>query len=230
MKIHGLNKTTLLDYPGYVAAAVFTGGCNFQCPFCHNRDLVLYPNTQPCIPEEDIFSFLKKRKGIVTGVCITGGEPTLQPDLKEFLAKIKEIGLQVKLDTNGYRPEIVKDIIADGLADYVAMDMKSCRTEYGKAAGRADIDVSKIEESVSILMEGRTEYEFRTTVVKELHTKEIMEEIGKWICGCKAYYLQSYEENENVICKGFHTCTKKELEEFKRIMETYVNHVEIRGV
>ncbi len=154
----------------------------------------------------------------------------MQPDLKEFLAKIKEIGLQVKLDTNGYRPEIVKDIIADGLADYVAMDMKSCRTEYGKAAGRADIDVSKIEESVSILMEGRTEYEFRTTVVKELHTKEIMEEIGKWICGCKAYYLQSYEENENVICKGFHTCTKKELEEFKRIMETYVNHVEIRGV
>lgn len=153
--------------------------------------------------------FLKKRKGIITGVCITGGEPTLQPDLKEFLAKVKEIGLKVKLDTNGYRPEIVKEIISEGLVDYVAMDIKSCRTEYGTAAGRVDMDVSKIEESVFCLLEGKVEYEFRTTVVKELHTEETMKEIGKWIYGCRAYYLQSYEENENVICRGFHAYTKR---------------------
>lgn len=230
MRINGLNKTTLLDYPGHVAAVLFTGGCNFKCPFCHNRDLVLEPDSQPFISEEEVFYFLKKRKGIITGMCITGGEPTLQPDLQEFLTKVKEIGLKVKLDTNGYRPEIVKEIISEGLVDYVAMDIKSCRTEYGTAAGRADMDVSKIEESVSCLLEGKVEYEFRTTVVKELHTEETMKEIGKWIYGCRAYYLQSYEENENVICRGFHAYTKEELENLKRMVESYVKHVEIRGV
>lgn len=230
MRINGLNKTTLLDYPGHVAAVLFTGGCNFKCPFCHNRDLVLEPDSQPLILEEEVFHFLKKRKGIITGVCITGGEPTLQPDLKEFLAKVKEIGLKVKLDTNGYRPEIVKEIISEGLVDYVAMDIKSCRTEYGTAAGRVDMDVSKIEESVFCLLEGKVEYEFRTTVVKELHTEETMKEIGKWIYGCRAYYLQSYEENENVICRGFHAYTKEELENLKGMVESYVKHVEIRGV
>lgn len=230
MRINGLNKTTLLDYPGHVAAVLFTGGCNFKCPFCHNRDLVLEPDSQPLILEEEVFHFLKKRKGIITGVCITGGEPTLQPDLQEFLTKVKEIGLKVKLDTNGYRPEIVKEIISEGLVDYVAMDIKSCRTEYRTAAGRADMDVSKIEESVSCLLEGKVEYEFRTTVVKELHTEETMKEIGKWIYGCRAYYLQSYEENENVICRGFHAYTKEELENLKRMVESYVKHVEIRGV
>ncbi|MDE6607360.1 MAG: anaerobic ribonucleoside-triphosphate reductase activating protein [Lachnospiraceae bacterium] len=230
MKIYGLNKTTLLDYPEHVAATVFTGGCNFCCPFCHNKELVLCPEGQPLITETEIFDFLKKRKGIITGVCITGGEPTLQPDLKEFLTKVKEIGLKVKLDTNGYRPEIVKEILEHGLADYVAMDIKSCQAGYREAAGREDIDMSRIEESVSYLMEGKVEYEFRTTIVKEFHTEEIVEEIGKWICGCRAYYLQSYEENENVICKGFHACTKEELAVYKRIMSSYVKNVGLRGV
>lgn len=230
MKIHGLNKTTLLDYPGHVAATVFTGGCNFRCPFCHNKDLVLCPEGQPLIAETEVIDFLKKRKGIITGVCITGGEPTLQPDLKEFLVKVKGIGLKVKLDTNGYRPEIIKEIISDGLADYVAMDIKSCQAGYGEAAGREDIDVTPIQESVSYLLEGRTEYEFRTTIVKELHTEETMEEIGKWICGCRVYYLQSYEENKNVICQGFHACTKEELTAYKKVVNSYVQNVEIRGI
>lgn len=229
MKIHGLNKTTLLDYPGHVAATVFTGGCNFCCSFCHNKNLVLNPESQPILAEEDIFDFFRKREGIITGVCITGGEPTLQPDLKMFLTEVREIGLKIKLDTNGYQPEILKEIIADGLVDYVAMDIKSCKAGYGEAAGR-EIDIARIEESVSCLMEEKVEYEFRTTIVKELHTVEGMKEIGRWIRGCRAYYLQSYEENENVICKGFHACTKEELETMKNIVKNYVKHVEIRGV
>ncbi len=229
MQIHGFNKTTLLDYPGLVAATVFTGGCNFRCPFCQNSDLVLDPMSQPIIPEEEVLSHLRKRKGITAGVCITGGEPTLQADLSEFIGKIKEIGMKVKLDTNGYRPEVLRNLMAAGLIDYVAMDIKSSLEGYSKVAG-VNIDTEKIKESVGILINGNIPYEFRTTVVRELHDKEAMEGIAKLIKGAENYYLQGYEDRESVICPGFSAYTKEELEKFLPIFLNSVKSAQIRGV
>lgn len=233
MQIHGLNKTTLLDYPEHVAATVFTGGCNFRCPFCHNKDLVLNPAGQPMLEEEEVLAFLKKRKGIISGVCVTGGEPTLQPDLKEFLGKVKEIGLNVKLDTNGYRPEILKELVESRLVDYVAMDIKSSKAGYVAATGydyMNAFNINNIEKSVEYLMQNNIPYEFRTTIVKELHTEKEIEEIGNWIKGCKAYFLQSYEENENVIERGFHACSKEKMIEFSKILKQYIDNVQLRGI
>ena len=178
MKIYGLNKTTLLDYPGHVAAAVFLGGCNCRCPFCQNGDLVLRPESQAEIGEEELFAFLKKRKGILSGVCITGGEPTLEKELGELAGKIKEMGYLVKLDTNGLRPEVVGELLEDGLLDYIAMDVKNSMERYGETVGLEKIDVGKIRETIDLMMASGIDYEFRTTVVKELHGKKDMEAIG----------------------------------------------------
>lgn len=199
MQIHGLNKTTLLDYPEHVACTVFCGHCNFRCPFCQNSDLVLDPMSQPCIPEEEFWSFLSKRKGMLEGVCITGGEPTLHNDLPDFIARIKEHALLVKLDTNGYRPEVLEALIQNHLIDYVAMDLKSSKEGYSLAAGLANFDISAIEASVRLLMTGKIPYEFRTTVVRELHSREDFASIAEWIKGCRAYYLQSYTESSSVL-------------------------------
>lgn len=235
MQIHGLNKTTLLDYPGHVAATVFTGGCNFRCPFCQNGDLVLRPESQPQIKERDILDFLKKRKGILTGVCITGGEPTLDEGLTQFIYNIKEIGYLVKLDTNGYRPEILKELLkaktpGGKLLDYIAMDIKSSMNKYGEASGAAGIDIEKIRESIKLIMESKIEYEFRTTIVKELHRKEDMKAIGEEIRGAKAYFLQGYQESDRVIAPGFHPCTKTEMKELAETVRPFVCGVKIRGV
>lgn len=229
MQIHGLNKTTLLDYPGIVASTIFTGACNFRCPFCQNADLVLNPSSQPLISVEEVLSHLRKRKGIVEGVCITGGEPTLQSDLESFISSIKEIGLKVKLDSNGYRPDVIRNLYEKGLIDYVAMDIKSSPSHYAKAAG-IDVDVSLIKESVSYLMHSGIEYEFRTTVVRELHTREDFEEIGMWLKGCKRYFLQGYEDSDRVICPGFSAYSKGELEEFVTLLKKTIDEVSIRGV
>ncbi|MBQ3516645.1 MAG: anaerobic ribonucleoside-triphosphate reductase activating protein [Lachnospiraceae bacterium] len=199
MQIHGLNKTTLLDYPEHVACTVFCGHCNFRCPFCQNSDLVLDPASQPCISEEEFWTFLSKRKGMLEGVCITGGEPTLHKDLPDFIARIKEHGLLVKLDTNGYRPEVLEALIQNNLIDYVAMDLKSSKEGYSLASGLANFDIGAIEASVRLLMTGQIPYEFRTTVVRELHTQEAFASIAKWIEGCRAYYLQSYTESGSVL-------------------------------
>ena len=199
MQIHGLNKTTLLDYPEHVACTVFCGHCNFRCPFCQNADLVLAPTSQPCISEEDFFSFLSKRKGMLEGVCITGGEPTLHKDLPDFIARIKEQGLLVKLDTNGYHPEILKKLMEENLIDYVAMDLKSSKEGYALSAGLQNFDLKAIEDSVALLMSGNLAYEFRTTVVKELHCMEDFASIAQWIKGCRAYYLQSYTESGAIL-------------------------------
>ena len=177
MQIHGFNKTTLLDYPGLVAATIFTGACNFRCPYCHNAELVLNPSSQPIIPEEEILAHLKKRRGITQGVCITGGEPTLQKDLKDFIKKLKELELKVKLDSNGYKPEVLKDLVKEGLLDYVAMDVKAPLDEYDIIAG-VKLDSSKLKESIDFLIEGHVPYEFRTTVVKDFHTRESFEKNG----------------------------------------------------
>ena len=199
MEIHGYNKTTLLDYPEHVACTVFTGHCNMRCPFCHNGDLVMQPGSQPTVPEEEFFAFLNKRKNILEGVAITGGEPTLQKDLPDFIAKIKDLGLLVKLDSNGLRPEIIKELAKNKLVDYIAMDIKSAKSNYGETIGIADFDISPIEESVAFLMEGTVPYEFRTTVLKPFHSQKVFEEIADWIGGCEKYFLQSYVDSNRVL-------------------------------
>ncbi|HKM34636.1 MAG TPA: anaerobic ribonucleoside-triphosphate reductase activating protein [Lachnospiraceae bacterium] len=230
MQIHGLNKTTLLDYPEHVAATIFTGGCNFCCPFCHNGELVLQPQAYPQIPEEEIMALLKKRKGILSGVCITGGEPTLQKDLPAFIEKIKELGYLVKLDTNGYRPEVLHRLLEQGLLDYVAMDIKNAKTHYPQTVGLKTMDLTRIEESVQILIGGTIDYEFRTTVVRQLHTIDDFQDIAFWLDGARAYYLQVYKDNENVIQKGFSAYEKDEMESFLEVLAPHIEKVELRGI
>lgn len=230
MIVYGLNKTTLLDYPGYVAATIFTGSCNFRCPFCHNKGLVLNPGEQPQISDEEIDAFLKKRQGITDGICITGGEPTLQKDLKQFITKIKDYGYKVKLDTNGYRPEILEDLISSNLLDYVAMDIKSGYSGYGMASGVPEIDIEKIKKSIAIIKGSLIEYEFRTTCVKGIHTARDFEEITELIGGAKNYYLQDYRDNENVLSDGWESFSRPEMEKFLEVVSPKVLHAEIRGV
>lgn len=230
MQIHGLNKTTLLDYPEHVAATIFTGGCNFLCPFCHNKDLVIFPNNQPKLSEYEVLSFLEKRKKILTGVCISGGEPTLQPDIEEFLYHIKSMGFLVKLDTNGYRPEVIRELYEEKLIDDIAMDIKGSLSHYSKLVGLTNVKTDFIKESINYIMNCGIRYEFRTTVVKELHTREDFEDIGKLICGSNAYFLQSYKDADTVIEHGYHCCTSEELEEFLTIVQKYVPNAKLRGV
>ena len=229
MKICGLQKTTLLDFPGHVAATIFTGGCNFRCPFCHNSDL-LGSDVPPAFSEEEVLSFLSKRAGILEGVAITGGEPTLQPDLEDFIRQIRSLGLQIKLDTNGYKPEILKDLCEKQLVDYVAMDIKTCKERYSLVAGIPSIHIEAIEESMHYLMASKIPFEFRTTVVKELHSAEDFEKIGPWISGCPNYYLQNFVDSGNVLKGGFSGCTKDELLSNLRIAAPYVGHAELRGI
>ena len=233
MQIFGLQKTTLLDFPGHVACTLFTGGCNFRCPFCQNGELVLDSASQPGITEEEVLGFLKKRKGILQGVCITGGEPTLQPDLENFIKKIREMDYLVKLDTNGYRPEVLRKLLGEGLLDYVAMDVKASRENYAKVAGVPGLQIQRIEESVSMLLgQEKIPYEFRTTVVKGLHDPKEFEAIGKWLAGAKALFLQSYRESETVLDPktAMEAFSEQELEGMAEMARNYIARVEIRGV
>ena len=229
MNIHGFTKTTLLDFPGHVACTVFTAGCNFRCPFCHNGDLVLQPEIYPVIEESVIISHIKKRRNILTGICISGGEPTLQPDLPDFMKKIKETGLLVKLDTNGYRPDILKNLIDKGLVDYIAMDIKSSCENYSSVTD-ITIDISRILESVNIISSSNIDYEFRTACVKGLHTDNDFISIAKWLPSDCTYFLQSYKENEAVINKSCSSFSKNELENFKEIIQPFIPSVSLRGV
>lgn len=230
MQILGFNKTTLLDFPEHVASTIFTGGCNFRCPFCHNGDLVLNPSAVESYNEDEILTYLGKHKNMLDGICVTGGEPTLQRDLPEFLAKVKALDLLVKLDTNGYNPAALRALIDNKLVDYVAMDIKNSKEKYAMTTGVADLDIDKIDESVQILMSGLIPYEFRTTVVRELHKREDFERIGGWIKGTPCYYLQSYRETEQVISPGFTAYEKEDLEAFKELLLKYIPCVELRGL
>lgn len=230
MKICGLNKTTLLDYPGRVACTIFLGSCNFRCPFCQNSGLVVHPGQQPEIAQEEILDFLKKRKGILDGVCISGGEPTLSEDLPDFLQKIKRLGYEIKLDTNGSRPYTVKSLVKDGLIDMAAMDIKACPDNYRSLTGLLYPDMDSIFETVRFLMTGSIDYEFRTTVVKELHSEKDFREIGQWLKGAKAYYLQAYRDSEEVLQPGFSSYSLEELERFRSILQETIDLVEIRGI
>ncbi len=230
MRICGYNKTTLLDYPEHVAATVFTGGCNFRCPFCQNSDLVLRPEAQPVIRETEVLGFLEKRKGILTGVCLTGGEPTLAAGLDDFIRKVKEMGYLVKLDTNGYRPETLKGLLNARLLDYIAMDVKNSMERYGETVGDISVDTGRIREAIRIIMESGIPYEFRTTVVKELHGEKEITAIGREIKGAEKYFLQSYRDSAGVMETGFHACGRNELERFAECVKPYVGGVWLRGV
>ena len=191
MRICGYNKTTLLDYPGRVACTIFLGGCNFRCPFCQNGHLVLEPELQPEYSQEELLSFLKKRRGILDGVCVTGGEPSIYANLPDFLEKIKNLGYAVKLDTNGTNPDMVRMLAGEKLIDMVAMDVKSSKERYPALAGISNVDMDRICETADFLMHSGIEYEFRTTVVRELHTEEDFYRIGEWLGGAEKYYLQA---------------------------------------
>ncbi|MBO5946305.1 MAG: anaerobic ribonucleoside-triphosphate reductase activating protein [Clostridia bacterium] len=228
MKIKGLQKLTLLDYPGKLAATVFLGGCNFRCPFCHNGSLVLGDGGED-ISEDELYTFLNSRRGKLSGVCITGGEPTLYRELPSLIKNIKDMGYLVKLDTNGTNPDMLIDLVTSGLVDYVAMDIKNSKESYPLTAGVGGLDISPIEASVEFLMSGVVDYEFRTTVVRELHTHEDMVKIGKWIEGARAYFLQSYRDSEDVILPSLSAHDTKTVAEFLDAVKVYVPNAQIRG-
>lgn len=229
MQIYGFQKTTLLDYPEHVAATVFTGGCNFRCPFCQNAGLVLHPEQYERVTEVSVLGHLEKRKGVLEGICITGGEPTLQPDLEDFIREIKDMGYLVKLDTNGFKSEVLENLLGRNLLDYVAMDIKASRENYKKVTGVSEI--GSIEKSVQLLLGGPIPYEFRTTVVKGLHTVEEFEQIGEWIAGSRAYFIQNYSaEGEILNPQGLESFTKIELEKMVELVQPFVKRVELRGI
>ncbi|MBR5140400.1 MAG: anaerobic ribonucleoside-triphosphate reductase activating protein [Clostridia bacterium] len=228
MYISGLQKLTLLDFPGRLAATVFLGGCNFRCPFCHNASLVLSPSKCEKISEEEFFSFLNSRKGKLGGVCITGGEPTLYPDLKEFIKKIKDAGFAVKLDTNGTNPDLLSSLISERLVDYVAMDIKNSIERYEATVGTA-LDIEKVKKSVDILLSGKVDYEFRTTVVKELHRIEDFVSVSNWISGAKRYFLQTFEDSGDLIGSGFSSYSREETEDILNAILPSIPNAQIRS-
>ncbi len=229
MKLYGLQKLTLLDFPDRMACTVFTGGCNLRCPFCHNSVLV-FPADAPTIDEEEFFAFLKKRAGILDGVAVTGGEPLLTEDIFPFLRRIREMGFAVKLDTNGSFPHRLRRIVEEGLADYVAMDVKNCPDKYALTCGLPAFDLSKVQQSMDLLMSGTLPYEFRTTVVREFHTREDMEAIGRWIAGAKNYYLQNFVDSGACIRDGLSAVDPQELRLFESLVRKYVQNAQIRGL
>ena len=230
MNIHGFTKTTLLDYPSKTAATIFTGNCNLRCPYCHNHELVLTPEVFPKEDDDLILAFLKKRFGILKGVCITGGEPTLQPDLMQYIKKIKDIGYLVKLDTNGFNPKVLSSLIEDRLIDYSAVDIKAGHDNYAKAVGLKNVNLSPLEETISILSKNRIDYEFRTTAVKGIHTKDDFMDIAKWLPGDCKYFIQNYKETDGIAGKVFESFDKEELEQFLGIVKPHIPLSSLRGV
>ena len=212
----GLQKLTLLDYPGKVACTLFTRGCNFRCPFCHNASLVVRADEQPTYTNDEILAFLKKRQGILDGVAITGGEPTLMSGLYDFIVQVKEMEYSVKLDSNGTRPEVLKKLVMNGLVDYVAMDIKNSPEKYAYTCGLTEsYDLSKIEESKNFLMEGHVDFEFRTTVAKPFHTEEDFYKIGEWLKGSEKYFLQQFKDSGDIIGQEISSFNESEMEKYK---------------
>lgn len=220
---------TLLDFPGKVACTLFAGGCNLRCPFCHNASLVLGRGLES-YTDEDILTYLKKRQGLLDGVCITGGEPTLRPDLKAFIYKVRELGYAVKLDTNGCYPERLRELISEGLIDYVAMDVKNCLAKYGETVGIADFDTAPIEESIDLLISSGVDFEFRTTVVSPLHSVEDVEALACRIKGTKKYFLQNFVDSGDLLGEGLSAHEKETLEEMLKAAQKYIPEAELRGV
>jgi pyruvate formate lyase activating enzyme len=229
MRICGLQKLALVDYPGKLAATVFTGGCNLRCPFCHNAGLVLTPNESDNM-ENEVLEYLSRRKGLLDGVCITGGEPLLMPDLGDFLGRIREMGYAIKLDTNGSYPDRLAAMIDQGLVDMVAMDIKNAPAKYALTTGVPNLDMSPIYQSADLLMRGTLPYEFRTTLVKELHDEQDMQQIGEWIHPAKAYFLQSFVDSGDIIGSDLHAHDKETMTRLLQIAQQYVKNAALRGI
>ena len=229
MTIHGLQKMTLLDYPGRVACTVFLGGCDFRCPFCHNFGLV-DGSTPPVMDDGALFDFLEKRRGLLDGVAITGGEPCLRPDLPDLLRRIKAMGYAVKLDTNGTHPALLRAILEERLADYVAMDIKNSPEKYARTVGLDAVDLAPIRESARLLMTGSTDYELRTTVVDELHDAADFEAIGVWIAGARHFFLQVFTDRESVPYGNLHAPSAAKMRECLAAARRFVPESEIRGM
>jgi len=230
MKIGGIQKTSLLDYPDSISAIIWTVGCNFRCPFCYNKDIV-FGNVQ-LIPEKEIFSFLEKRKGMLEGLVITGGEPLLQKDITNFCEKVKKLSYLIKIDTNGTFPEKLRELIDKKLIDYVAMDVKAPKKKYDKLAN-AKVNTKKIEESIKILKDSKIDYEFRTTFIPELLTKNDIIEIAEWLKGSKRFYLQQFKQNTELVSVRFQDVTpypKEELIKTIEYIKSYFDICEVRGI
>ena len=232
--ISGLQKMTLLDFPGKVACTVFLKGCNYRCPFCHNSELFL-GKPETLMDQESFLKFLRSRKGLLDGVCVSGGEPTLHPGLPELLRKIKELGYAIKLDTNGSRPEVLKALAQEGLLDHVAMDVKNSPSRYAQTAGVEHLDLSRLEESLRFLISGDLSYELRTTLVSQLHDEASIREMGQWLQDlvpgkkAKKLYLQSFVDRDTVVFAGFTPPEPESVEKYKEILSSYVEEAFIRG-
>lgn len=228
MKFYGLEKLSLVDYDGHTAATVFTGGCNWLCPFCHNSGLVKLSDFPRVYSEDEVLAYLKKRQGLLDGLAITGGEPTLHKDLPDFCAKVKDLGYDVKLDSNGTNPDLLAELMEKNLVDYFAMDIKNSRKKYAETVGKP-VDFSVIDRSVELLKTRAKDYEFRTTLVKEFHTKEDMEDIAEWLAGAKKYALQHFHDEGNNLVGGFHEVDEEEAKAYAGIVKRTVAEVKLRG-
>lgn len=234
MQISGLQKMTLLDFPGKVACTVFLNGCNFRCPYCHNAEL-LDGRIEPLMSREEFLAFLKKRTGLLDGVCVSGGEPTLSAGLKELMREIKSMGFGTKLDTNGSRPTVLKELVEAGLVDYVAMDIKNAPDRYGVTCGLPGMDLAPIEESIRFLLAGNVDFEFRTTVVSELHTPQDIEKMGRWLTELSGgkpvpkLFLQPFADRDTVVFSGLHAPDNRQMEEFTELLKPFVLEINVRG-
>ncbi len=229
MNIHGLQKMTLLDFPGRVACTVFLGGCDLRCPFCHNAELI-DGTAKPVMDDTELLAFLEKRKGLLDGVAFTGGEPTLRTDLPELLRKIRAMGYPIKLDTNGMHPDRLRAMLDEGLLDYVAMDVKGGPHHYAHICGFPKMDLAPISESISILLNSKIDYEFRTTVVDELHDLSDFTAISEWIAGAKAYYLQAFTDRDTVVYENFHAPNRECMELYAAAVRKTVPNTALRGL
>ena len=230
MHIHGLQKLAMVDYPGKLAATVFTGGCNLRCPFCHNALLVTRLAETPEIPEQEVLDFLASRRGLLDGVVLTGGEPLLQPDAADFLRKVRELGFAVKLDTNGCDPARLAEILNQGLVDYVAMDVKNAPARYAETVGIPGFNPAPVEESIRLLRKSTVDYEFRTTVVRQFHDSASFRAIGPWISGARRYFLQAFIDRDTVLRPGLSAWSREEMEGFAALVRPWVPAVELRGI
>lgn len=231
MMIQGLQRLSLLDYPGKVACTVFTAGCDFRCPFCHNASLVLPGEIgKPEMDESAFFAFLASRKGKIDGVCISGGEPLLQADIADFIRKVRGMGFSVKLDTNGSFPGKLRDLAGEGLLDYVAMDIKNSLARYGETVGIKGYGTKAVEESAEFLLSGTLAFEFRTTVVREFHDEDSFRAIGEWIRGNEHYYLQQFVDSGDLVGRGLHEADIPAMNRYKEVVSAYVPKVELRGM
>ena len=230
MNISGMNKLTLLDYPGHLACIIFTQGCNFKCPFCHNSDLIKLTNQAASIQEDELFAYLEQRKNVLDGLVISGGEPLLQPKIKDLIKKVKQLGLKVKLDTNGTNCQLLKELMDEKLIDYVAMDIKADEKTYTKVAGCEKNNFDSIKTAIDLLAKSGIDYEFRTTIVKEYHDEKQLENICTLIGQTGKYYLQNFVHSDGVAQTGLHGFTNLELKELATNLNKKFPNVKVRGI